>query len=92
MGTLFLILFHILAVAAVYVSAYRTGFAVCAANTRREAEACVAPLTEALERLNLDIETLLEEPTDTRQQHIIRGGKRDFRPGRGGGDRDKAAS
>jgi hypothetical protein len=61
MGTLLLIIFHIVAVGAVYVSAYRTGFAVCESNTRRQVEACAAPITEMLERLNLDIESILED-------------------------------
>lgn len=61
MATLLLVLFHIVAVGAVYISAYRTGFAVSESETRRQVEACAAPLTEMLERLNLDIDKILED-------------------------------
>lgn len=66
MGTLLLIIFHIVAVGAVYISGYRTGFAVSESNTRRHVEACTAPLTEMFERLNLDIDKILEDaPSST---------------------------
>ena len=64
MGTLFLILFHIVLVTAIYITAYRTGYKVCRDESRRQAEAYAAPLTAMLERLNLDIENFLDDKKD----------------------------
>lgn len=64
MGTLFLIIFHIVIVTAIYISAYRTGYGVCRDQSRRQAEACSAPLTEILEQLNLDIGKFLDDDKD----------------------------
>ncbi len=64
MGTLFLVLFHIIIVAAIYITAYRTGYRVCFDESRRQAENCEAPLTEMLEQLNLDIENILNDKKD----------------------------
>jgi len=66
MGTVFLILFHISIVTLVYITAYRTGYDVCRDETRRQAEACAAPLTEILEQLNMDVEKLLDDDNDRR--------------------------
>ena len=64
MGTLFLILFHIIMVTLVYVTAYRIGYGVCRDETRRQAQAYTAPLTEMLEQLNMDVEKLLDDEKD----------------------------
>jgi len=64
MGTLFLIMFHIVFVTAIYITAYRTGYGVCRNQSRRQAEACSAPLMEILEQLNLDIERFLDDDHD----------------------------
>lgn len=64
MGELILILFHILCVTALYVTAYRTGHKVARDESRRRAEAYAAPLTEILERLNLDMENFLDDTKD----------------------------
>jgi len=64
MGTLFLIFFHIVFVTAIYITAYRTGYGVCRDHSRRQAEACSAPLSEILEQLNLDIESFLDDDQD----------------------------
>ena len=64
MGILILILFHVIMVAAIYFTAYRTGYGVCQDESRRQAEACAAPLTEILERLNLDIDNFLDDKED----------------------------
>ena len=52
MGTLFLIIVHIVFVTAVYITAYRIGYGACRDQSRRRAEACTAPLTTILEELN----------------------------------------
>ena len=83
METFLLVLVHSIAVTALYVSAYRTGFAVCEPNTRRQAEACAAPLTEMLERLNLDIDTILEEPDDAGNGSCCRDTLKDGGSGKG---------
>jgi len=57
MGELILIIVHIVCVASLYVSAYRTGFKVCRDESLRRAEAYAAPLADMLEQLNLDIES-----------------------------------
>ncbi len=67
MITLMLITYHVILVSAVYWTAYRTGYNTCAAESRRQAEAHVAPLKEILERLNLDAEALLEDKRNKRQ-------------------------
>ena len=77
METILLIIMHSIAVTALYFSAYRTGFAVCETNTRRRAEACVAPLAEMLERLNLDIDTIMEEPDGAGRGSCDRGTPKD---------------
>ena len=59
-----LILFHIVWVTAVYIAAYRTGYKACRDESQRRAEAYAAPLTELLERLNMDIETFIEDEKD----------------------------
>lgn len=64
MGTLFLIIFHIVFVSALYITAYRTGYGVCRNQSRRLAEARTAPLAEILEELNLDIEKFIEDDKD----------------------------
>ncbi len=67
MMTLLLITYHIILVAAVYCTAYRTGYGACADETRRQAEAQVEPLREILERLNLDTEALLDDKRNNRR-------------------------
>ena len=64
MGDSILIIIHIVCVSALYVSAYRTGFKVCQEESQRWAEANVAPLTEILERLNMDIKTFNDDEKD----------------------------
>ena len=64
MEALLLALFHIAVVTAVYITAYRTGYKVCEEESRRQAAAYAAPLTEMLERLNLDIESFLDDRQD----------------------------
>lgn len=64
MGTLFLVIFHIVFVSAIYITAYRTGYGVCRNQSRRLAETRTAPLAEILEELNLDIEKFLEDDKD----------------------------
>lgn len=64
MGTVFLIIFHIVLVSAIYITAYRTGYGVCRDQSRRQAEARTAPLAEILAELNLDIEKFLEDDKD----------------------------
>ncbi len=64
MGTLFLTIFHVVIVAAIYITAYRTGYRSCQAESRRHAEEYTAPLTKMLEELNLDIERFLEDKKD----------------------------
>ncbi len=66
MMTLLLITYHIILVVAVYGTAYRTGYGACADETRRQAEAQVAPLREILESLNLDAEALLGDEGNNR--------------------------
>ena len=66
MGTLILIIFHIVIVSAVYITAYRTGHRACREESRRQVEACTAPLTEMLEQLNLDIDKFLDDKKDQR--------------------------
>ena len=80
METFFLVLVHIVAVTALFISAYRTGFAVCEINARRQAEACAAPLTEMLEQLNLDVEKILEEPDIAAKGFRCEDTPRDFGP------------
>ncbi len=67
MMTFMLITYHIVLVSAVYWTAYRTGYNACADESRRQAEAHVAPLREALERLNLDTDALLDDKRDRRK-------------------------
>ena len=64
MGDFILIIIHIICVSALYVSAYRTGFKVCRDESQRRAEANAAPLTEILERLNMDLETFSDDEKD----------------------------
>lgn len=64
MGTLFLIVFHIVIVTAIFITAYRTGYRTCQQESRRNVEAYTAPLTEILEQLNLDIDNILDEKKD----------------------------
>ena len=64
MGEFILIVIHIVCVTAIYVSAYRAGFKVCQDESQRRAEAYAAPLTEILERLNMDIETFNDDEKD----------------------------
>jgi hypothetical protein len=61
MGNLVLIIIHIVCVTAVCISAYRAGFKACWDESRRRAEAYAVPLTQMLERLNLDVETFLDD-------------------------------
>jgi hypothetical protein len=82
MEIILLLLVHGIAVTALYISAYRTGFAVCETNTRRRAEACVAPLAEMLERLNLDIDAFIEEPDDAGRDTCGRGTPKDHGSGK----------
>jgi len=64
MGELILILLHIVCVTALYMTAYRTGYKAGRDESRRRAEAYAAPLTEMLERLNLDIDNFLDDKKD----------------------------
>lgn len=64
MGDLVLIVIHIVCVTAIYVCAYRAGFKVCREESLRQANACAAPLVEMLERLNMDIETFVDDEKD----------------------------
>ena len=64
MGEMILILLHIIGVAVLYASAYRTGYKVGRDESRRRAEAYAQPLTEMLERLNLDIDNFLDDKED----------------------------
>lgn len=64
MGDLILIVIHIVCVTTVYISAFRTGFKVSRDESRRQAQACVAPLAEMLERLNLDIDAFIDDEKD----------------------------
>ena len=61
MGNLVLIIIHIVCVTAVCISAYRAGFKAGWDESRRQAEAYAVPLTQMLERLNLDVETFLND-------------------------------
>ena len=64
MGEMILILLHIIGVAVLYATAYRTGYKVGRDESRRRAEAYAQPLTEMLERLNLDIDNFLDDKED----------------------------
>jgi hypothetical protein len=64
MGDFILIGIHVVSVTAIYISAYRAGFKVCRDESQRRAETYTAPLAEILERLNMDIETLLDDEKD----------------------------
>jgi|GEM_PF-2337381 len=64
MGTLILVLFHIVIVTVVFISAYRTGYRTCQQESRRNVEAYTAPLTKVLEQLNLDIDKILDDEKD----------------------------
>lgn len=64
MGTLFLIVIHIILVTAVYITAYRTGYGVCRDDALRKAGDETQPLKRILEELNLDIETFLDDDKD----------------------------
>lgn len=59
-----IIIIHIVCVAAIYVSAYRAGFKGGRDESQRRAEARSAPLAEILARLNLDIETFVDDEKD----------------------------
>lgn len=61
MMTLILIAYHLILVTAVYWTAYRTGYNACRDESRRLAEAHATPLTEILEKLNLDVDQLLND-------------------------------
>jgi hypothetical protein len=64
MGTLFLVVIHIILVSAVYITAYRTGYGVCRDDARLKASTATQPLIRRLEELNLDIETFLDDDKD----------------------------
>jgi hypothetical protein len=64
MGELMLIVVHIVCVASIYISAYRTGFKVCRDESLRRAEAYAAPLAEMLEQLNLDMDAFVDDEKD----------------------------
>ncbi len=64
MGDLVLIVIHMVCVTAIYVCAYRAGFKVCRDESLRQANAYAAPLAEILERLNMDIETFVDDEKD----------------------------
>ena len=66
--TLLLITYHIVLVTAVFWTAYRTGYRASADESRRQAEAQVAPLREILERLNLDAEAFLDDGEGRRKK------------------------
>ncbi len=67
MITFMLITYHIILVSAVYWTAYRTGYSARADESRRRAEAHVAPLKEILEKLNMDADALLEDKRNKRK-------------------------
>ena len=64
MGTLFLIIIHIILVTAVYITAYRTGYGACRNDALRKASTETQPLKRMLEELNMDIETFLDDDKD----------------------------
>jgi hypothetical protein len=64
MGISFLIFFHIIFVTAIYITAYRTGYAVCRNKSRQLAKDRAIPLMEVLEQLNLDTEKFLDNDKD----------------------------
>ena len=59
--TWLLIAFHIIMVTAVYWTAYRSGYKAGLTVSRRQVEASTAPLTEILEKLNLDPDEFLND-------------------------------
>ncbi len=67
MMTLMLIVYHVVLVSAVFWTAYRTGYKACADESRRKAEAHVAPLREILEKLNLDAGAFLDDKEGRRK-------------------------
>ncbi len=68
MMTLLLIVYHLVLVTAVYWTAYRTGYQSCQDEARRQAKAYTAPLTEILEKLNLDAEEFLGDRRSDRDK------------------------
>jgi hypothetical protein len=66
MMTFILIAYHLVLVTAVFWTAYRTGYKACREESRRLAEAYANPLTEILEKLNLDADKLLNDDHDER--------------------------
>jgi hypothetical protein len=61
MLTFLLIIYHVLLVTAVYWTAYRTGYKACRAESQRLAQAYATPLTQMLEKLNLNTEEFLND-------------------------------
>lgn len=61
MITFLLIVYHILLVTAVFWTAYRTGYNACRAESQRLAKAYATPLTEILEKLNLNTDEFLND-------------------------------
>jgi hypothetical protein len=66
MNLKFALIYHVILVAAVYITAYRTGFKACQLTFRRRAARDTAPLAKMLEQLNLKVEDFLDERNDER--------------------------
>jgi len=66
MNLKFVLIYHVILVAAVYITAYRTGFKTCQLVFRRKAAHGTAPLAEMLAQLNLKVEDFLDERNDER--------------------------